>query len=86
MVLRLILLWNPGAIGISSETAQIIKRASERALEELNIYLKIHKISELQNRLGAVLLLLSPLAVTFSYFCCAKKLNCFIYMIGFKKT
>lgn len=68
IVLRLILLWNPGPIGLSSETIKIIQRASEKVIEELNNYFKLNKVGDPQNRLSAIFLLLSPLVVNFIFF------------------
>ncbi|KAE9554746.1 hypothetical protein FO519_002074 [Halicephalobus sp. NKZ332] len=62
LALRLIVFWNPGSIGLSPETSQIVHRASEKAIKELHNWFDAAKIEKVQTRLGSVLLLLSPLS------------------------
>lgn len=64
LALRLIIFWNPGSIGLSSTTAEVIHRASERAIKELNGWFDENKMTEIKTRLGNVLLLLGPLGVS----------------------
>uniref|UniRef100_A0A915EFB8 NR LBD domain-containing protein n=1 Tax=Ditylenchus dipsaci TaxID=166011 RepID=A0A915EFB8_9BILA len=63
LLLRLIIFWNPGPIGLAPETCKMIEKGSERALRELHVYFDDNKVPELKNRLGNLLLLLAPLAI-----------------------
>jgi len=62
LALRLIVFWNPGSIGLSPGTSQIVHKASEKAIKELHNWFDAAKIEKVQTRLGSVLLLLSPLS------------------------
>ncbi|KAH7700736.1 nuclear receptor NHR-32 [Aphelenchoides avenae] len=62
LALRLIIFWNPGSIGLSAQTTEIIHKASERTIKELHNWFDENKVSEVKTRLGNVLLLLSPIA------------------------
>ncbi|KAH7712461.1 nuclear receptor NHR-32 [Aphelenchoides avenae] len=62
LALRLIIFWNPGSIGLSPQTTEIIHKASERTIKELHNWFDENKVSEVKTRLGNVLLLLSPIA------------------------
>jgi hypothetical protein len=64
LALRLIIFWNPGSVGLSGETMEVIHRASERAIKELHNWFDENKVTEVKTRLGNLLLLLSPLAVS----------------------
>uniref|UniRef100_A0AC34FCG5 Uncharacterized protein n=1 Tax=Panagrolaimus sp. ES5 TaxID=591445 RepID=A0AC34FCG5_9BILA len=62
LALRLIIFFNPGSIGLSQETIDIVQRASEKAIKELHNWFDAAKVEKVQTRLGNVLLLLSPIS------------------------
>jgi hypothetical protein len=62
LALRLIIFWNPGSIGLNSSSIEIVHKASERAIKELHNWFDAAKIEKVQQRLGSILLLLSPIS------------------------
>lgn len=62
LALRLIIFWNPGSqVGLSSQTVDLIHRASEHAIKELHNWFDENKVTEVKTRLASILLLLTPL-------------------------
>jgi hypothetical protein len=68
LALRLIIFWNPGSIGLNAQTTEIIHKASERTIKELQNWFEENKVTEVKTRLGNVLLLLSPIAKHTQFF------------------
>lgn len=66
LTLRLIILWNPGLIGLNVKTQEIIAKASEKSLNELQLYFNEHNIIDWKSRLAKILLLLQPITVNFN--------------------
>uniref|UniRef100_A0A914CX48 NR LBD domain-containing protein n=1 Tax=Acrobeloides nanus TaxID=290746 RepID=A0A914CX48_9BILA len=62
LALRMIMLWNPGSIGLTPQTIEIVQRASEKAIKELQNWFEINKMDDGKTRLANLLLLLTPLA------------------------
>ncbi|TKR82358.1 hypothetical protein L596_016096 [Steinernema carpocapsae] len=57
MALRLVTFWNPGSIGLTAPTANMVKKASEKAIGELFSWYKDNGIEDAATRMGSVLIL-----------------------------
>ncbi|PAV65467.1 hypothetical protein WR25_26927 [Diploscapter pachys] len=58
MALRCIMFWNPGDVGLTQNALTISQEASNVAVQELHKYFEIEEITNIENRIGNMLLLL----------------------------
>uniref|UniRef100_A0A7E4V1C7 Nuclear receptor domain-containing protein n=1 Tax=Panagrellus redivivus TaxID=6233 RepID=A0A7E4V1C7_PANRE len=69
LALRLIIFWNPGSIGLAPSTLEVVQRASGKAIKELHNWFDAAKLDHVQERLGNLLLLLSPMSQHTQFLC-----------------
>ncbi|PAV82680.1 hypothetical protein WR25_23486 [Diploscapter pachys] len=58
MALRCIMFWNPGDVGLTHNALTISQEASNVAVQELHKYFEVEDITNIENRIGNMLLLL----------------------------
>jgi hypothetical protein len=65
--LRLIVFWNPGNIGLDTNTAAQLKAYSNRVINELHTWYEKNNVENIPERFGNFMLLLPALAVKFTF-------------------
>ncbi|KJH48757.1 Ligand-binding domain of nuclear hormone receptor [Dictyocaulus viviparus] len=58
MTLRMIMFWNPGNVGLTTSGIDIARTASNNAVKELHRYFEGEGVTDVENRVGNLLLLL----------------------------
>uniref|UniRef100_A0A1I7XFP5 NR LBD domain-containing protein n=1 Tax=Heterorhabditis bacteriophora TaxID=37862 RepID=A0A1I7XFP5_HETBA len=58
MTLRMIMFWNPGNVGLTPQGVEVARGASNNAVRELHVYFEGEGITDVEHRIGNLLLLL----------------------------
>lgn len=58
MTLRMIMFWNPGNIGLTTNGVDVARMASGNAVKELHRYFECEGVVDVEHRVGSLLLLL----------------------------
>jgi hypothetical protein len=62
-ILRYIVFWNPGEIGLDDTSKRLAKQCSDRAFNELHIWYEKNKVADGPERIGNIILLLPSFLV-----------------------
>jgi hypothetical protein len=62
-IMRYIVFWNPGEIGLDDTSKRLAKQCSDRAFDELHIWYEKNKVANGPERIGNIILLLPAFLV-----------------------